>query len=127
MCDEFKCLESVDNDTNVVLFRTKSKFVVSAREMVSAQSRRKISATETAIFRVNLEEGHPNAPVHKDVVRGEGIIYGVFLKKVSDAETAVEAYFLINPKGSVPTSIVNSMVEQQLQCFENDIEAINKI
>jgi len=63
-------------------------------------------------MRSNIPEGHPKAPISKDVVRARGIIYAVFLRKISETETALEAYFLLNPKGSIPTSLVNSMIEE---------------
>lgn len=127
MCEEFKCLEAIDGDTNVVLLRTKSKGVVSSREIIGAQQKLKISETETAIIRINLDEGHPSVPVQKDVVRGEIIIQATFLKKVSDTETAIEAYFLVKPKGNIPVILANTLSEQELQFYENDIAAINSI
>ena len=51
MCDELKVIEPVDKDTNVILFRTKSKFVVSARETVSVQTIRNINDNEAVVFR----------------------------------------------------------------------------
>jgi len=51
MCDELKVIETVDKDTNVLLFRTKSKLVVSAREVVSVQTVRKINDNEAVVFR----------------------------------------------------------------------------
>jgi len=60
-------------------------------------------------------------------VRADGKIFAVFLRKVSETETALEVYFLMDPKGSVPTSLVNSLIEQQIKCFENDVNEINKL
>lgn len=86
MCDLLNLIEVIDNDNYVVLFRTKSKFVVSAREVLSLQTRRKLSATESVVFRANIES-HPKVGLTKDVVRAEGKVYAVFLTKVSDNET----------------------------------------
>jgi len=37
ICDELKCLEVIDANTSVLVFRTKSKFIVSSRDVVSVQ------------------------------------------------------------------------------------------
>ena len=126
MCDELKVIETVDKDTNVILFRTKSKLVVSAREVVAVQTVRRINANEAAVFRSTVLN-HPNAPISKDFIRAEGKIYGIILKKISETETGIETYFLSDPKGSIPAFLVNSMLEKQLKGFENDIAEINKI
>ena len=126
MCDELKVIETVDKDTNVLLFRTKSKLVVSAREVVSVQTVRKINDNEAVVFR-SMVQSHPNAPISKDFIRAEGKIFGVFLKKISETETGVEIYFLSDLKGSIPAFVANSMLEKQLKGFENDIVEINKL
>lgn len=111
MCDAIELIEVVDKDTYVVLFRTKGKLIVSGREILSAHTRRKLSDTESIVFRANLES-HPKAPVNKNAVRGEGKVYAIFLTKLGDNETHVEYYFLVNPKGNVPNAVVNSMMEE---------------
>lgn len=70
---------------------------------------------------------HPQVSLTKDVVRGEGIVYSIILTKISENETHIEVFFLMDPKGSIPTSIVNLMMEEQLDSFEKDISFINKI
>ena len=48
----------------------------------------------------------------QDPVRADGKIYAVFLKKISEEETELEVYFLMDPKGSIPSSLVNLLIKQ---------------
>jgi len=45
-------------------------------------------------------------------VRGDGKFYAKFLIQISDNKTAIEVFILINPKGNIPISIVNSTIEK---------------
>ncbi|KAL4431690.1 hypothetical protein ABPG74_017319 [Tetrahymena malaccensis] len=126
MCDKLIKLETVDQDTVVTLFKTKSKFLVSSREVVGVQHRRKINENEYLITRDCIEE-HPNAPKSKDVVRAEGKFYAIFLTKINENTTKFEMYMLLDPKGNIPTSVVNSLIEEQHETVIKDIEMIKKM
>lgn len=56
-------------------------------------------------------ESHPKVPENKSAVRAEGIMFTIFLTKVSETETKVEAFMLTDPKGNIPNALINSMVE----------------
>ena len=55
ICEELKSLEVIDENTCILLFRTKSQFLVSAREVIFVHTKRRISPKETVIFKANVE------------------------------------------------------------------------
>ncbi|KAL4457072.1 hypothetical protein ABPG74_014710 [Tetrahymena malaccensis] len=123
MCEQLKVIEQIDADTQVLLFKTKGKFVVSSREMLGIQHRRKVTPNEYLITRGHLDE-HPAAPKDADTVRAEGKIYSIFITKESENSTKLQAFMLMDPKGSIPIMVFNLMIEEQLTGFELDVNNI---
>lgn len=126
MCDKLVKVEVVDQDTVVTLFKTKSKLLVSSREVLGVQHRRRLSDNEILITRDGIED-HPLAPKNKDNVRAEGKFFAIFLTKINENTTKIEVYLLMDPKGNIPSSIVNSLIEEQHGSIAKDIECIKKM
>ncbi|EAR95140.1 START domain protein (macronuclear) [Tetrahymena thermophila SB210] len=125
MCDEFLKLETIDQDTIVTLFKTKSKFVVSSRQILCVQHLRRLSQDEILITRDQIDD-HQNAP-KSDAVKAEAKFGVIYLKKINENATHFEIYQLVDPKGSIPVSFINSMQEKQFDAIQKDIQTIQKM
>ncbi|KAL4508286.1 hypothetical protein ABPG72_003590 [Tetrahymena utriculariae] len=123
MCEKLKVIEQIDADTQVLLFKTKGKLVVSSRNMLGIQHRRKVTPTEYLITRGHLDE-HPAVPKDADTVRAEGKVQSIFISKESGNSAKFQAFMLLDPKGSIPIMVFNLMIEEQLTGFELDINNI---
>ncbi|KAL4470494.1 hypothetical protein ABPG74_012105 [Tetrahymena malaccensis] len=125
MCDQLTKLEAIDQDTIVTLFKTKSKFVVSSRYSLSVQHRRRLSNGEILITKDQIDD-HQNAP-KSDAIKADAKFGVIFLKKINENTTHIEMYQLVDPKGSIPVSFINSMQEKQFEAFQKDLQYIQKM
>ncbi|KAL4494433.1 hypothetical protein ABPG72_019843 [Tetrahymena utriculariae] len=125
MCDEYLKLETVDQDTIVTLFKTKSKLVVSSRQTVCVQHIRRLSQDEILITRDQID-GHQNAP-KSDAVKADAKFGVIYLKRINENSTYFEIYQLVDPQGSIPVSFINFMQEKQFDAIQKDIQSIQKM
>ncbi|KAL4470492.1 hypothetical protein ABPG74_012103 [Tetrahymena malaccensis] len=125
MCDQLIKLETIDQDTIVTFFKTKGKLVVSSRQAVCIQHRRRLSNDEILITKDQIDD-HQNAP-KSDAVKVDAKFGVVFLKKINENTTHIELYNLLDPKGSIPVSFINSMQEKQFESLTKDLQYIQKM
>ncbi|KAL4494434.1 hypothetical protein ABPG72_019844 [Tetrahymena utriculariae] len=125
VCDQFIKLETIDQDTIVTMFKTKGKFVVSSRQQLCVQHRIRLSNDEIVITRDQIDD-HKNAP-KSDAIQVDAKFGVIFLKKINENTTHIEMYNLLDPKGSLPVSFINSMQEKQFETLKKDIQYIQKM
>ncbi|EAR95139.1 START domain protein (macronuclear) [Tetrahymena thermophila SB210] len=125
MCDQLIKLETIDQDTIVILFQTKSKFVVSSRYSLCVVHRRRLNNNEIMITRDQIDD-HQNTP-KIDAIKVEAKFGVIFLKKINENTTQIEMYQLLDPKGSIPVSLINSMQEKQFEALLKDLQSIQKM
>ncbi|EGR34344.1 hypothetical protein IMG5_015510 [Ichthyophthirius multifiliis] len=74
---------------------------------------KKIDDNNYIIIKPDLKEHYKFQPT-KGCVRGEIIVQGIALQKVDENKTIVDQYFLLDPKGSIPTSLISLTVQLEL-------------
>ncbi|EAR96164.1 START domain protein (macronuclear) [Tetrahymena thermophila SB210] len=124
-CDQLVKLETIDQDAFVIFFQTKSRLVVSSRYSLCVLHRKRLSNNEIMIARDQIDD-HQNAP-KTDAIKVESKFGVIFLKKINENTTHLEMYQLLDPKGSIPLSFVNSMPERQFDALLRDLQYIQKM
>ncbi|KAL4470493.1 hypothetical protein ABPG74_012104 [Tetrahymena malaccensis] len=125
MCDEYLKLETIDQYAIVSLFKTKSKFVVSSRQNICVQHIRRLSQDEILIKRDQID-GHQKTP-KSDAVEADAKFGVIYLKRINEDYTYFRIYQLVDPKGSIPVSFINSMQENQFDAIQKDIQSKQKM
>ncbi|EAS07383.1 START domain protein (macronuclear) [Tetrahymena thermophila SB210] len=124
--DILQLVETIDNDNCVVYYKNKSMFLVSARDLLYQQHQEQLNQNLSVIVCVDIDN-HPKAQTVKGCVRAKAVINIQFFEKISDNQTKMETYLLVDPKGSIPDSFVNSTVKEQLDEYERDIPIISQL
>ncbi|KAL4470491.1 hypothetical protein ABPG74_012102 [Tetrahymena malaccensis] len=125
VCDQLVNIETIDQDTIITLFKTKSMFLVNSRQILSVQHRRKLSEDEILITRDQIDD-HENVP-KSDAIKADAKFGVIYLKKINENATHVEIYQLVDPKGSIPVSFINFNQENQFVEFLKDLQNIQKM
>eukprot|EP01105_Mastigella_eilhardi_P006842 TRINITY_DN18357_c0_g1_i1.p2 TRINITY_DN18357_c0_g1~~TRINITY_DN18357_c0_g1_i1.p2 ORF type:complete len:217 (+),score=70.15 TRINITY_DN18357_c0_g1_i1:84-734(+) len=105
--------ELVEECEDIVVFCMRSSapgFMISPRESVIAFSRRKDG--ECAYF-YGTSVSHPKAPVGKNCVRAESKVVCFKLEPTGDHSCKLTRFTAMDPKGNLPSSIVNAFVAKQ--------------
>ncbi|EAS00254.3 START domain protein (macronuclear) [Tetrahymena thermophila SB210] len=117
-------IEKIDATTKVVQFKLKGKLMVSARDFLCVQQIRDQPNGGKIIVKVNLPT-HAKQ-VKNDAVRGECVINGNIFTPIDANKTKIESFYLMDPKGSIPASLVNTQMEKQLEAQEKAIPFMKK-
>ncbi|EAS01975.1 START domain protein (macronuclear) [Tetrahymena thermophila SB210] len=126
MLTQLNVVEQIDENSYIILSKTKSKMLVSSRENINVVRKIQLSANEIVIVRSNVDTHH-KVVISKDSVQSQTKLFGLFLTKVDENNTKIEVYNLVDPKGSIPSSITNGFADMQLNALEKDIEALLKL
>ncbi|KAL4510739.1 hypothetical protein ABPG72_004893 [Tetrahymena utriculariae] len=124
--DILQLVETIDNDNCIVYYKNKSMFLVSARDLLYQQHQEQLNEKLSVIVCADIDN-HPKAHAVKGSIRAKAIISVQFFEKLSDNTTKMETYLLVDPKGSIPDSFVNSTVKEQLEEYERDIPIISQL
>ncbi|KAL4442885.1 hypothetical protein ABPG74_010774 [Tetrahymena malaccensis] len=126
MLTQLNLVEQIDENSYVVLSKTKSKMLVSSRENLNVTRKIQLNANEIVIVKSNIDS-HPKVVISKDSVQSQTKIFALFLTKIDENNTKIEVYNLVDPKGSIPSSITNGFSDMQLNALEKDVEALLKL
>ncbi|KAL4464137.1 hypothetical protein ABPG74_006074 [Tetrahymena malaccensis] len=124
--DILQLVDTIDKDNCIAYYKNKSMFLVSARDLLYQQHQEQLNENLSVIVCIDIEN-YPKATPVKGCVRAQAVISVQFFEKLSDKQTKMEAYLLVDPKGSIPDSLVNSTVKEQLEEYERDIPFISQL
>ncbi|KAL4491386.1 hypothetical protein ABPG72_008042 [Tetrahymena utriculariae] len=126
MLTQLNVVEKIDENSFVILSKTKSKMLVGSRENINVTRKMQLSADEIVIVKSNIDS-HPKVVISKDSVQSQTKLFALFLTKIDENNTKLEQYNLVDPKGSIPSSITNGLSDVQLNALEKDIETLLKL
>lgn len=105
--------------------KLKGILMVSARDFLGLQHVSSWRNGGFVIVKSNLIS-HEKEIKSKDTVRGEIIAFNIYMEPVDENNTVVTTIFLIDPKGSIPTALVNTQKSKQLTFLNKSIAHIQK-
>ena len=107
--EEIYVISQFSEDFRLIYQRFSAPWPVSGRDFVFAT---KYYSTEQGILIIG-QSIDANIPIKDGIVRGEVICSAYLLKPLSNTSTEVTYMVAIDPKGSIPTFIVNSVGKKQ--------------
>lgn len=109
----FKLISEIDKDTNYTLNVGKGILVVSDREFVTAFHKSELP--DGRFMTVFSDPVSLRYPIDKKMVRGEVNILSYLFTPIDDNNCMWEFISDGNPKGSIPTYVINKLVGRQLE------------
>ena len=113
----------VNKNVRIMRREVKGNLLVSNRDICLFWYLIELTDGSIAISMFSVE--HDKVPKTK-AVRAELDIGFLLLKPVSDSSTSVLSIIRLDPKGSIPTSLVNKMSKKQHEEFENIKKLLEK-
>lgn len=116
MYDTGEVIEQIDPNTTIGYAAFKAPWPVSGRDFCTIG--RSIVNPDGSILVYHADYQHPKAPKKKGLVRGELIYSALYAKPIPGNPSKSEVIYAVgsNPKGSLPTNIVNAVNVKQPLC-----------
>ncbi|CAI2387246.1 unnamed protein product [Moneuplotes crassus] len=129
--EEIEILEKFGENCIVAYMRFKGLLMVSGRDFVVAQVQTTMTDPDNKAEKmpivVSFTVDHPDAPTNpKGTVRGDMIIAGWTLKKISDTETEVVSFAVNDLKGSIPKFVINVGASSHSTIMVNFMKELEK-
>ena len=106
-----KIVHKIDDDHQIIHFSFKSpSMLVYNRDFVLSKA---VVRRDGVILANHVSTTHPDAPEQKGFVRGEIYATGYYIIPVSDNESKCVYVIQLDPKGWVPTKVVNMIATKQ--------------
>uniref|UniRef100_A0A7S3JFM7 START domain-containing protein n=1 Tax=Euplotes harpa TaxID=151035 RepID=A0A7S3JFM7_9SPIT len=116
-CSGYEVIDEINDNSAFVKIEYKDSFLISGREYATIRQIFHLGDGSFFINHCSIE--NESIFPSNDKVRGYCKIVGTHIEPISDSKCKVSGYVLVDPKGSIPSTLVNMLIVLQHDIFVN--------